>query len=150
MKNFNKHIPHLLRYENIFEETPSGPDDLNTIPAISSFVRGLGNETEPGVVSAKQKDELWRYNASLVFKDGENTVCFRLTLQVDAFNGDLKQDMDLLNENRSLIHTGKFLRQPHAGLEWSGWTELFALLFDNYRRGLNILDVFLPHSRIPR
>jgi len=40
--------------------------------------------------------------------------------------------MDLLNENRSLIHAGKLLRQPDTGFEWSGWTELFVLLFDNY------------------
>ena len=44
----------------------------------------------------------------------------------------LSQDMDLLAENRSLIHTGKFLRQPDTGFEWSGWSELFVLLFDNY------------------
>ena len=46
----------------------------------------------------------------------------------------LSQDMDLLAENRSLIHTGKFLRQPDTGFEWSGWSELFVLLFDNYRK----------------
>jgi len=40
--------------------------------------------------------------------------------------------MDLLDENRSLIHTGKLLRQPDSGLEWNGWSELFVLLFDNY------------------
>lgn len=40
--------------------------------------------------------------------------------------------MDLLDENRSLIYTGKLLRQPDTGFEWSGWTELFVLLFDNY------------------
>lgn len=44
--------------------------------------------------------------------------------------------MDLLNENRSLIHTGKLLRQPDSGFEWSGWTELFVLLFDNYRKSV--------------
>lgn len=42
------------------------------------------------------------------------------------------KDMDLLDENRSLIYTGKLLRQPDTGFEWSGWTELFVLLFDNY------------------
>ncbi len=42
--------------------------------------------------------------------------------------------MDLLHENRSLIHTGKLLRQPDTGFEWNGWTELFVLLFDNYRK----------------
>ncbi len=41
--------------------------------------------------------------------------------------------MDLLDENRSLIHSGKLLRQPDSGLEWNGWSELFVLLFDNYR-----------------
>lgn len=42
--------------------------------------------------------------------------------------------MDLLNENRSLIHTGKLLRQPDNGFDiTSGWTELYVLLFDNYR-----------------
>ena len=40
--------------------------------------------------------------------------------------------MDLLAENRSLIHKGKLLRQPDTGFEWSGWSELFVLLFDNY------------------
>jgi len=40
--------------------------------------------------------------------------------------------MDLLNENRSLIHASKLLRQPDTGFEWNGWTELFVLLFDNY------------------
>src|SRR5688572_26023491 len=38
--------------------------------------------------------------------------------------------MDLLNEQRSLIHTGRLLRQPEAG--WDSWGELFVLLFDNY------------------
>jgi hypothetical protein len=41
--------------------------------------------------------------------------------------------MDLLDQNRSLIHSGKLLRQPDSGLEWNGWTELHVLLFDNYR-----------------
>lgn len=44
--------------------------------------------------------------------------------------------MDLLNENRSLIHTGKLLRQPDTGFEWNSWTELFVLLFDNYCKNL--------------
>ena len=37
--------------------------------------------------------------------------------------------MDLLNEERSLIHTGKLLRQPDSGLDRD---ELFVMLFDNY------------------
>lgn len=45
--------------------------------------------------------------------------------------------MDLLDEFRSLLHTGKLLRQPETGFEWSGWGELFVLLFDNYREWMN-------------
>lgn len=79
MKNFiNRPIPRLLRYElllkNILEETSAGHDDLETIPAVLDVIKGLGKETEPGVVSAKQKVELWRYNANLVFKAGEHIV----------------------------------------------------------------------------
>ena len=46
--------------------------------------------------------------------------------------------MDLLNESRSLIHAGRLLRQPDTGFEFGGWTELFVLLFDNYRKLLSI------------
>ena len=57
-----------------------------------------------------------------------------------------RQDMDLLNENRSLIHTGKFLRRPETRFGCGGWTELFALLFDNYRRGSLFRVSFSPHE----
>ncbi|KAL7280654.1 hypothetical protein ACG7TL_005593 [Trametes sanguinea] len=119
MKNFiNRPIPRLLRYElllkNILDETPEGHEDRDYIPQVLDVIKALGKETEPGVVSAKQKVEVWRYNSNLVFKSGEVI------------------DMDLLNENRSLIHSGKLLRQPDTGFEWNGWTELFVLLFDNY------------------
>jgi len=40
--------------------------------------------------------------------------------------------MDLLDKSRQLIHLGKLLRQPESGLEFSGWSELHVLLFDNY------------------
>ncbi|KAK0214966.1 CNH domain-containing protein [Armillaria fumosa] len=119
MKNFiNRPIPRLLRYElllkGILDETPPGHDDRKEIPQVLEVIKSIGKDTEPGVVSAKQKVELWRYNSNLVFKHGESI------------------DMDLLDENRSLIHSGKLLRQPDSGLEWNGWSELFVLLFDNY------------------
>lgn len=40
--------------------------------------------------------------------------------------------MDLLDARRTLVHSGKLLRQPDSGLEWN-WSDLFVLLFDNYR-----------------
>ncbi|EIW75246.1 hypothetical protein CONPUDRAFT_85508 [Coniophora puteana RWD-64-598 SS2] len=119
MKNFiNRPIPRLLRYElllkNVLDETPAHHEDHEAIPHVLELIKALGKETEPGVQSAKQKVELWRYNSNLVFKAGDAV------------------DMDLLNENRSLIHCGKLYRQPDTGFEWNGWTELFVLLFDNY------------------
>lgn len=119
MKSFiNRPIPRLLRYElllkGILDETPPGHDDKREIPEVLDVIKALGKDTEPGVVSAKQKVELWRYNSNITFKNGEWI------------------DMDLLDDNRSLIHTGKLLRQPDGGLEWNGWSELFVLLFDNY------------------
>ncbi|KAI0792219.1 Dbl domain-containing protein [Abortiporus biennis] len=119
MKSFiNRPIPRLLRYElllkSILDETPEGHEDKESIPQVLELIKSLGKETEPGVESAKQKVEVWRYNSNLVFKQGEVI------------------DMDLLNESRSLIHTGKLLRQPDTGFEWNSWTELFVLLFDNY------------------
>lgn len=80
MKNFiNRPIPRLLRYElllkNILDETEDGHEDLDTIPSVLEAIKALGKETEPGVVSAKQKVEVWRYNSNLVFKQGEAIVC---------------------------------------------------------------------------
>ncbi|KAF7309564.1 hypothetical protein MIND_00327400 [Mycena indigotica] len=116
MKNFiNRPIPRLLRYElllkGILEETPPDHSDRQTIPQLLDIIKSLGRESEPGVTSAKQKVELWRYNSHIVFKPGEWI------------------DMDLLDENRSLIYAGRLLRQPENGRTWN---ELYVLLFDNY------------------
>ncbi|KAH9008668.1 CNH domain-containing protein [Lactarius hengduanensis] len=118
MKNFvNRPIPRLARYElllkGIMEASHDGHEDHESIPQVIEVINSLLEETQPGVASAEQKVELWRYNANLVFKPGEAV------------------DMDLLAKNRSLIHAGKLLRQPDTGFEWSGWSELFVLLFDN-------------------
>src|SRR4051794_26616123 len=56
--------------------------------------------------------------------------------------------MDLLNENRSLIYTGKLLRQPDNGLEWNGWSELFVLLFDNYSKSFFFVFILLAYLNL--
>ena len=81
MKNFiNRPIPRLLRYElllkGIMDESPPGHDDLESIPNVIDVIKALGKETEPGVFSAKQKVEVWKYNANLAFKTGEYIVKF--------------------------------------------------------------------------
>ncbi|KIJ55471.1 hypothetical protein M422DRAFT_151724 [Sphaerobolus stellatus SS14] len=111
-------IPRLLRYDlllkGILQASPIDHEDKETIPQVLEVIKALGKDSEPGVVSAKQKVELWKYNANLVFKPGEAV------------------DMDLLDESRTLIHAGRLLRQPETGFEWNGWSELYVLLFDNY------------------
>ena len=57
------------------EEAPAGHEDIDSIPHVIEVIKALGKETEPGVASAKQKVELWRYNSNLVFKPGEAIVC---------------------------------------------------------------------------
>ena len=87
MKNFiNRPIPRLLRYElllkNILDETPEGHEDRDYIPQVLDVIKALGKETEPGVVSAKQKVEVWRYNSNLVFKKEEQIVSARGKLRI--------------------------------------------------------------------
>lgn len=55
----------------ILDETPEGHEDRVEIPQVLEVIKALGKDTEPGVVSAKQKVELWRYNSNIVFKPGE-------------------------------------------------------------------------------
>lgn len=81
MKNFiNRPIPRLLRYElllkGILDETPNSHDDRREIPQVLEVIKSLGKDTEPGVVSSKQKVELWRYNSNLVYRPGESVVRF--------------------------------------------------------------------------
>jgi len=79
MKSFiNRPIPRLLRYELLLKEiqaeTPSYHEDRTAINPVIDLIKALGKETEPGVLSSKQKVELWKYNSSLVFKNGEYVV----------------------------------------------------------------------------
>lgn len=81
MKSFiNRPIPRLLRYElllkGILEECPEGHADAREIPIVLDMVKALGKESEPGVVTAKAKVELWKYSSNLVFKPGEYIVSF--------------------------------------------------------------------------
>jgi hypothetical protein len=79
MKNFvNRPIPRLARYElllkGIREASPDSHEDQESIPQVIEVTKSLLRETQPGVASAEQKVELWRYNANLVFKPGEAVV----------------------------------------------------------------------------
>ena len=80
MKGFiNRPIPRLLRYELLLKEilgqTPLHHDDRSSIPEVIELISSLARETQPGVESAKQKVELWKYHSNLIFKTGEAVVC---------------------------------------------------------------------------
>jgi hypothetical protein len=55
-------------------ETPIFHDDRHAIPPVIELIKSLGKDTEPGLASAKQKVELWRFHEGLVFKNGEYVV----------------------------------------------------------------------------
>ncbi|KAF9517876.1 hypothetical protein BS47DRAFT_1429505 [Hydnum rufescens UP504] len=114
----NRPIPRMLRYDlllnSILKETPDGHSDKQSIPEVSELIRALGKSLDHCIATAERKVEMWRYNRSLVWKPGEEI------------------DLDLLDETRTLVHTGRLLRQPEGGMDWNSWSELFVLLFDHY------------------
>ncbi|KAN0127697.1 hypothetical protein V8E53_014474 [Lactarius tabidus] len=85
---------HQLVSTNDTAMNSGGHEDHESIPQVIEVTKSLLRETQPGVASAEQKVEIWQYHANLVFKPGEAV------------------DMELLAENRSLVHAGKLLRQP--------------------------------------
>ncbi|KAF8301388.1 kinase-like protein [Clavulina sp. PMI_390] len=62
----------------------------------------------------KQKVKIWKYHRNLVWKQGN------------------EMSLDLLDDERQLLHAGRLLQPPESGFEFGGWSELFVLLFDNY------------------
>lgn len=53
--------------------------------------------------------------------------------------------MDLLNDSRSLIHSGKLYRQAEGGVAIGrgDLAELFVILFDNYRTSPSVYTLRL-------
>ena len=90
MKGFiNCPILQLLRYDEllrlILDEAPRGHEDRDSIPQVLDVIKALGRDTDPGVLSAKQKVKLWGYNSGLVFKRGETIVS---PLEINVFVND--------------------------------------------------------------
>lgn len=81
MRHFvHRPIPRLLRYEQLLHEilqaSPPGHEDRQAIPNVVEILKSIRKDTEPGIMSAEQKVDLWRYNSSIVFKPGEYYVSF--------------------------------------------------------------------------
>lgn len=76
----------------------------------TSSVLSKSSDMDPG----KSKTELWKIHSLLIFKP------------------DIWVNLDLLNQQRLLIHSGKLLRLAVSGHAWNRWSDFYALLFDNY------------------
>ncbi|KAF8757531.1 hypothetical protein RHS01_03367 [Rhizoctonia solani] len=111
-------VARLPRYElllrDIMAASPMDHEDRESIPQIIEIISELNRSTNAAIGTAKQKVEIWNYSANIVFKPGESI------------------DLDLRNESRQLYHFGKLYRQPEGGLDFSRWSEVFVLVFDNY------------------
>ncbi|KAG8763381.1 hypothetical protein FRC11_004256 [Ceratobasidium sp. 423] len=111
-------VARLPRYElllrDIMAASPMDHEDRESIPQIIEIISELNRSTNAAIGTAKQKVEIWNYASNLVWKPGEMI------------------DLDLHNESRQLYHFGKLYRQPEGGLDFSRWTEVFVLVFDNY------------------
>lgn len=117
-------VPRLLRYPlllndilKMLNKTEQYENaDLFTIPQVTELIAEQGKAIDKGVSVAEAKVELWHLPDTLIGgKFGETVVL----------------DLDLRNPMRELIHRGKVLRQPESNLS-NTWSELNALLFDNY------------------
>ncbi|QRV73994.1 Rho1 guanine nucleotide exchange factor 1 [Ceratobasidium sp. AG-Ba] len=111
-------VARLPRYElllrDIMAASPMDHEDRESIPQIIEIISELVRSTNAAIGTAKQKVEIWNYASNLVWKPGEMI------------------DLDLHNEARQLYHFGKLYRQPEGGLDFSKWSEVFVLVFDNY------------------
>ncbi len=135
----NRPIPRMLRYNlllsSILAVTPEGHSDQQDIPLVSELISALGRSMDHCTATAERKVELWRYKRNLRWRIGEEVVSVLSHHFLRAFaNVVCEKDLDLLDETRTLVHTGRLLRQPEGGMEWNSWSELFVLLFDNYRQ----------------
>ncbi|KAL1739958.1 hypothetical protein HDZ31DRAFT_48462 [Schizophyllum fasciatum] len=95
------------------EHTYDHPD-LDTLPTISGILKDLIKSTQPGIEAAESKVKFWALCESLVYRKGEII------------------DLDLYNDNRTLVYAGPAVRRNHQDATFSGWSELYIALLDHY------------------
>ncbi|KAG8965044.1 hypothetical protein FRC03_000999 [Tulasnella sp. 419] len=98
---------------------PTNKDGLETIPQILDIIGYLRRATNVVVDDGTMKAKLWGYKQSLVYPfAGEIETCL-----------DLDLCLGLNDPLRTMVHSGKLLRESETAGEWS---EVFVLLLDNY------------------
>lgn len=81
LKSFiNRPISRILRYDlllkRILGETPENHEDQKSIPEVLPVVRDLNKAMDHAIVAPKRKVEMWRYHRNLVWRPGEEMVCY--------------------------------------------------------------------------
>ncbi|TRM64679.1 hypothetical protein BD626DRAFT_547079 [Schizophyllum amplum] len=88
--------------------------DLDTLPTISGILKDFIKSTQPGIEAAENKVKFWALCESLVYRKGEII------------------DLDLYNDNRTLVYAGSTLRKTREDSTFTGWSDLHVALLDHY------------------
>ncbi|KAI5892712.1 uncharacterized protein SCHCODRAFT_02501635 [Schizophyllum commune H4-8] len=110
-------LPRLnLLIEQLHKLTEHAYDhpDLDTLPTISGILKDFIKSTQPGIEAAESKVKFWALCESLVYRKGEII------------------DLDLYNDNRTLVYAGPASRRNRQDATFSGWTDLYVALLDHY------------------
>ncbi|KAF8575974.1 hypothetical protein K439DRAFT_1419330 [Ramaria rubella] len=113
LAEIEKRTKRISEVEGVTRETPNKEDhpDLEIIPIVMDVLNRFVKSTQPGIEASEGKVKFYALCESLKFRKGEII------------------DMDLYNENRTLVHSGPLARRQET---WNGWTDLEVGLLDNY------------------
>lgn len=123
--------------EQIHKRTDKDHDhpDMETLPIILSIVSDCIKATQPGIEAAEQKVKFWDLCENLVFQKGEITVReFYFGFDMTDPPISSRQDMDLYDKERHLVHMGPIWRKIKSDNAFTNdkWVEVSATLLDNY------------------
>lgn len=79
-----------------------------------------------------ERERVLYYYTRFVFKEGESIVSAIFAPQL-GLHLKFVQDMDLVDEKRRLLFSGRLYRHPESAFERRAQSEILVLLFDNYR-----------------
>ncbi|KAG1805037.1 uncharacterized protein HD556DRAFT_1328030 [Suillus plorans] len=132
-------LPRLhLILEHIQKITEPGHPDLEDLPLLLNILSDFLKSTQPGIAAAENRVKYWN-------------VCESLTMP----KGQI-MDLDWYDDSRSLVYSGPVARRSKSEMDWHPWTDLFAVLLDNYllltkeeRRTGGILKRYVSSRPIP-
>ncbi|KAF4571140.1 hypothetical protein EYR36_008468 [Pleurotus pulmonarius] len=88
--------------------------DLQTLPIILGIIGDCVKETQPGIEAAEAKVKFWALCENMVLRPGEIL------------------NMDLYDDNRTLVYEGTVARRGRSDAGFSTWLDQNLALLDNY------------------